>query len=180
MVGFYRFLIVALAAVFCISWSWSPRQQFIDLFADVAVADMHAYKIPASIKIAQAIIETNWGNSILAKEANNYFGIKCKENWVGNTYQHKDDDVDKNGKIIPSCFRAYNSFFESARDHSNFLSNRKYYKELFSLSSTDYIGWANGLKKCGYATDPNYAKKLIHVIEQYDLYLYDRMTLYRD
>jgi len=175
MVGYYRFLFVVLAAVSCLSWSMSPKQQFIEFFADVAVADMHVYNIPASIKIAQAIIETNWGNSKLAIEANNYFGIKCKETWTGNTYQHIDDDVDKNGKKIPSCFRAYNSFVDSARDHSEFLYNRKYYRELFSLSSTDYISWANGLKKCGYATDPNYAKKLIHVIEQYDLYLYDRM-----
>lgn len=157
-----------------ISTTLSVKEQLIEQFAILAVTEMEEYGIPASIKIAQAIVETNWGKSPLAEKANNYFGIKCKETWTGPTFLHPDDDRDKKGRIVPSCFRSYSNISESFRDHSEFLTHRPYYKSLFSLAPYDYIGWAHGLKKCGYATDPKYALKLIHIIEQYDLAKYDK------
>jgi flagellum-specific peptidoglycan hydrolase FlgJ len=159
-----------------ISSTFSVKEQLIEQFAALAVSEMEEYGIPASIKIAQAIVETNWGKSTLAEKANNYFGIKCKETWTGPTFFHPDDDRDKKGRIVPSCFRSYNNIAESFRDHSEFLTHRTYYKSLFSLAPDDYIGWAHGLKKCGYATDPKYALKLIHIIEQYDLAQYDKVS----
>ncbi len=160
----------------CASFRTSYKSEYIDAFADMAVEEMKLYGIPASIKLAQSIIETNWGVSSLAVQANNFFGIKCKENWEGPTFFHVDDDRDQRGKLIPSCFRAYKDSFSSFRDHSEFLSKRRYYKDLFKLDPMDYKAWATGLKKSGYATDPNYHLKLIHIIEQYDLYLYDKMV----
>jgi len=172
-----RILIIVL--LLSISWvqissTCSVKAQLIEQFAGLAVSEMNMYGIPASIKIAQAIVETNWGKSPLAEKANNYFGIKCKETWTGATFFHPDDDRDSKGRIVPSCFRSYADMSESFRDHSEFLTHRPYYKSLFNLAPDDYIGWSNGLKKCGYATDPKYALKLIHIIEQYDLAQYDK------
>jgi flagellum-specific peptidoglycan hydrolase FlgJ len=166
--------IIVLISIFAhLSWTRPQKSEVITRFSAFAIEEMHMYGIPASIKIAQAIVETNWGQSPLALHANNYFGIKCKETWDGPTFMHPDDDRDAKGKIIPSCFRAYDGMQSSFRDHSIFLSTRRYYTDLFKLSKTDYIGWAHGLKKSGYASDPKYAQKLIMVIEQYDLAMFD-------
>lgn len=157
-----------------LSWMKSFKQDYLEIHASLAVKESIRYGIPASIKLAQSIIETNWGTSDLATKANNYFGIKCKENWEGNTFMHVDDDRNASGALIPSCFRAYPSVLESWEDHSRFLKYRRFYVELFKLEQDDYIGWAKGLKKAGYATDPKYDEKLINIIEQYDLYKYDK------
>ena len=127
-------------------------------------------KIPASITLAQGILESGAGNSELVKKGNNHFGIKC-HGWTGRTV-HKDDDAKQ------ECFRAYNNAQESYEDHSKFLTKNKRYSQLFSLSITDYKGWAHGLKACGYATNPNYAPMLINLIELYKLYEYDRAKSY--
>lgn len=145
---------------------------FIDQKSRIAVEEMYRTGIPASITIAQSIIESSWGNGELAINSNNYFGIKCKKDWQGNTYYIEDDDYE-NGKLIKSCFRAYGSIEESFRDHSDFLINNPRYAALFELEMTDYKGWAWGLQKAGYATDKRYAKKLIAKIEEYRLYEYD-------
>lgn len=171
------YFLLLMVGTSSISWTKLDKALLIDTFAELAVEEMHLYGIPASIKIAQAIVETNWGRSPLVIHANNYFGIKCKENWQGPTYMYVDDDRDQMGKLIPSCFRQYEDIRSSFRDHSIFLTQRKYYSPLFHLDKNDYISWAKGLKQCGYATDPKYAQKLIHLIEQYDLSKYDRVTL---
>lgn len=147
--------------------------EYVEQYKDLAIAEMYRTGIPASIILAQGLHESNYGQSRLATEANNHFGIKCKSYWVGNTFYHKDDDYNKKGKLIDSCFRSYNSSLESYVDHSNFLKSTKHYKSLFNYHMTDYKNWAHGLKKCGYATDPNYASKLITKIEKYSLNQYD-------
>lgn len=151
----------------------NPAINYIDTYKDLAVVEMYRSGIPASIILAQGMHESNLGDSDLATIANNHFGIKCKKDWMGKTYSHKDDDYDKQGNLIKSCFRAYNSALDSYIDHSNFLLERTHYQELFKYDRTDYKNWAHGLKKCGYATDPLYAEKLIDKIEKYQLYVYD-------
>lgn len=146
---------------------------YIDRFSQLAVDEMNRVGIPASIKLAQAVVESNAGRSNLAMNSNNHFGIKCKSYWTGLQYFHKDDDLDKNGKLIESCFRAYQNIENSFRDHSDFLRNSGKYDILFSLDKTDYKGWAWGLKSCGYATDRSYAEKLIRTIEEFKLYRFD-------
>ena len=125
--------------------------------------------IPASIKMAQALLESQSGQSELAVNANNHFGIKCKNDWNGNIYYYEDDDKNEEGDIVPSCFRSYATPSESYIDHSEFLLSRPRYKELFSLSKSDYMGWAQGLKRCGYATDPNYTDRLIKIVQKFNL-----------
>ena len=132
----------------------------------MAVEEMKLYKIPASVTLAQGILETSSGNSVLAREANNHFGIKCKKEWVGDKYYYDDDAKQE-------CFRKYKSDTDSYRDHSIFLSTRQYYKSLFLLDTCDYKGWAYGLKKAGYATEPLYAEMLIKIIEENKLFNYD-------
>ncbi len=139
---------------------------YIERFRDVAVREMNKYGIPASITLAQGLLESGNGNSSLALEANNHFGIKCNSDWKGKTIS-KDDDA------IGECFRVYNNPEESYRDHSEFLL-RKRYAALFQLDRNDYQGWAHGLKKAGYATNPRYAELLISLIERYDLQQYDK------
>jgi len=146
---------------------------YVMQYKDLAVVEMHRSGIPASITLAQALHESGIGNSDLAVFANNHFGIKCKSYWQGNTYNHKDDDYDADGNLIKSCFRSYDNVLDSYVDHSNFLMQSAHYSELFSYEKTDYKRWAYGLKKCGYATDPEYAFKLIDKIEKYQLYVYD-------
>lgn len=148
---------------------------FIELQSDMAVREMWRTGIPASITLAQAIVESSWGKGPLAVKGNNYFGIKCNNNWSGDTMYQEDDDY-KNGKLVPSCFRVYASVEESYIDHSNFLVEGARYSALFKLSSTDYKGWAKGLKAAGYATDRRYAEKLIEKIEAYQLFQYDRIN----
>ncbi len=158
---------------YCSADMTQEQSAFISNYTTIAIQEMDRTGIPASITLAQAIIETDWGRSTLAKESKNHFGIKCKATWKGATYYHKDDDLDKDGKLIKSCFRAYENIDQSFIDHSEFLMNNPRYAELFSISKTDYKKWAKGLKKCGYATSKTYAQALINTIEKYKLYQYD-------
>lgn len=147
-------------------------QDYVELHKEIAVSEMHRTGIPASIKLAQALLESNAGRSDLATKANNHFGIKCGGDWTGNTYRKEDDDYDSNGQLTKSCFRAFSSTEESFIAHSEFLRNpskMNRYGFLFNLKTTDYQGWATGLRKAGYATDPNYAGRLIKIVEDYQL-----------
>lgn len=158
-------------------FNMSPRdieaKSYIDTYSELAIIEMYRAGIPASITLAQALHESNIGKSDLATRANNHFGIKCKSYWKGSTFYHKDDDLDKNGQLIKSCFRAYDSVHDSYIDHSNFLKYTFNYQQLFALGSKDYKGWAYGLKTSGYATDIRYSEKLISYIERYNLQQYD-------
>lgn len=145
---------------------------YIAAFKDVAIAEMNAYGIPASITLAQGILESGSGNSSLAKYANNHFGIKCTSEWKGKAY-YKDDDQSND------CFRVYKDARESYKDHSEFLK-RKRYSFLFELDKNDYKNWAIGLKTAGYATNPKYPDMLIGVIEKYQLYQYDQAESERE
>jgi hypothetical protein len=160
--------------VFVASRPISLQEKYIEQFKYVAISEMKRTGVPASIKMAQALLESQSGQSILATSANNHFGIKCKSTWTGEIYYHKDDDLDSNGVLVESCFRSYSSAVDSYKDHSDFLVNRGRYKELFNLPKTDYVGWAHGLKKCGYATDPSYADRLVRIIQRYNLDLLDQ------
>lgn len=144
------------------------RSEYIERYAPFAVKEMLISGVPASITLAQGILESGDGNSLLAREAKNHFGIKCHGMWEGRKF-YKDDDA-KN-----ECFRVYESVFDSYRDHSEFLSGRGRYAALFELRRTDYKGWAHGLKKAGYATNPKYPALLIRIIEENDLTRFDRM-----
>lgn len=147
---------------------WTTDEEYIQKFARYAVEEMNEYKIPASIKLAQGLLETGGGQSRLAKEGKNHFGIKCKENWTGPTMSHTDDAPNE-------CFRVYEDPRSSYRDHSLFLRNRKHYAPLFSLNIKDYVGWAYGLKRAGYATNPRYSQILISKIEKYRLQEFDHL-----
>ena len=162
-------LCLMLTSVFATNFA---RQNYINSHADLAVFEMMRAGIPASVKLAQGILETNSGNSTLVLQSNNHFGIKCKPDWEGYRYYHEDDDYE-NGKLIKSCFRSYDNVKQSYQDHSDFLRNNPRYKTLFQLDPTDYQGWAHGLKSCGYATAKDYAERLIRIIEQNQLYAYD-------
>ncbi|WP_177762381.1 glucosaminidase domain-containing protein [Flavobacterium sp. I3-2] len=148
-------------------------QEYIDTYKFVAMENMKMFGIPASIKLAQGILESGSGTGTLSREANNHFGIKCASNWEGESVAFTDDAPDE-------CFRKYKSPLESFSDHSNFLVNRSRYQQLFSLDKKDYVAWANGLKNAGYATDPKYAQKLIDIIERHELYKYDNLVLGND
>lgn len=143
-------------------------EQYIEKYAQIAVEEMHRSRIPASITLAQGIIESGNGNSRLALVANNHFGIKCKKDWTGESIKEDDDAPQE-------CFRKYNSPIESYRDHSEFLKNGNRYAFLFDLDQTDYKAWAHGLKKAGYATNPRYAEILINTIEKNNLQRFDLM-----
>lgn len=159
-------MISGLPVVYAQSVVWNQRyQDYFDTYRDVAIDQMLQYRIPASITLAQGVLESGAGRSELALKANNHFGIKCK-GWTGRTAYHDDDERNE-------CFRAYNSVYESYKDHSVFLTTSQRYSRLFQLKITDYKGWAKGLKACGYATSPVYATKLINIIEVYKLYQYD-------
>jgi len=139
---------------------------YIAKYKSIAIREMKIYKIPASITLAQGMIESGCGKSKLAINTMNHFGIKCQNDWPGDTYLYDDDEKNE-------CFRKYNSVDESYRDHSLFLTTRSRYAALFTLSLNDYKGWAYGLKKAGYATNPDYANILIRLIESNKLYLFD-------
>lgn len=143
-------------------------EEYIDLWKNTAVVQMQSHKIPASITLAQGILESGSGNSRLAKEAKNHFGIKCHKAWTGDTFIQDDDTKDE-------CFRSYYSAGESYTDHSLFLTRRGRYSGLFKLKLEDYKGWAKGLKSAGYATNPKYAYLLINLIERYHLNQFDKM-----
>ena len=145
-------------------------EEYIQTYKDIAMSEMREHKIPASITLAQGLLESGAGNSALAREAKNHFGIKCHKGWTGKTYIQDDDEKDE-------CFRKYNNAEESFRDHSEFLCGRSRYAALFDLEITDYVGWAKGLKAAGYATNPKYAQLLIDRIELYDLTKYDKIAL---
>lgn len=143
---------------------------YIHQFKDVAMTEMKLYRIPASITLAQGILESASGKGRLAREANNHFGIKCHTSWKGERIYHDDDSLQE-------CFRKYVDASYSYRDHSLFLTQRSRYKSLFQLAPDDYKGWARGLRKAGYATDTKYPQKLISLIERYDLDTYDAFVL---
>lgn len=145
-------------------------EEYIETYKDIAMSEMRNHKIPASITLAQGIIESGAGNSALAREAKNHFGIKCHKEWKGKTYTMDDDEKDE-------CFRVYKNAEESFRDHSEFLTSRPRYADLFKLDIMDYRAWANGLKAAGYATNPAYATMLINRIELNKLYLYDQLAM---
>lgn len=140
-------------------------QDYIAMYKGIATRLSKKYGIPASIILAQGILESGNGNSELARFANNHFGIKCTKDWTGKTYYHDDDEPN-------SCFRKYPNVEESYKDHSDFLKKKRY-EALFSLDKDDYKGWAKGLKKAGYATNPKYPELLIGIIEKYNLYKFD-------
>jgi flagellum-specific peptidoglycan hydrolase FlgJ len=143
---------------------------YIDNYSRIAREEMLQYGIPASITLAQGILESGAGRGELTRKANNHFGIKCHTGWTGDRVYHDDDERGE-------CFRKYRDPKYSFRDHSLFLTQRSRYKDLFKLKKDDYKGWARGLKKAGYATDPRYPQKLIDIVERYRLYEYDEMVL---
>ncbi|MDO5447255.1 MAG: glucosaminidase domain-containing protein [Prevotellaceae bacterium] len=143
--------------------------EYIEKYRDIAVEQMKEHRIPASITMAQALLESGAGQSELTRKANNHFGIKCGNDWVGPTSHHDDD-------ALQECFRAYKNARESYEDHSFFLTSKRRYASLFNLKITDYKGWARGLKAAGYATSPVYADNLIRIIETYELYKLDSET----
>ena len=145
--------------------TYNSTEDYIAFFKAVAIHEMKLYGIPASITLAQGILESGSGKGRLARQANNHFGIKCHD-WTGPRIYHDDDRAQE-------CFRKYNDPSQSYRDHSLFLAKRKRYADLFKHKITDYKAWARGLKRAGYATDPQYPKKLISLIERYKLYRYD-------
>lgn len=172
----FSFILLFSLTAFTVNRHPAVTEAYIDRYQELAVAEMARSGIPASIKLAQAIHESQSGTSPLAQKANNHFGIKCKSWWKGDTYYHKDDDFNKRGELIESCFRSYNSVVESYLDHTDFLIYRSRYEPLFEIPRTDYKTWARKLQELGYATDPNYAKKLISIIERYDLARFDQQS----
>ena len=160
--------ILFITLVFCAGIAKSQHLtpvQYIEQYKDLAISEMKRMGVPAAITLAQGLLETESGNSTLLKKSNNHFGIKCKSNWTGIGVSHDDD-------AIGECFRSYKDAEESYRDHSNFLRSSDRYALLFKLNPTDYKGWAKGLRKAGYATNPKYPDILIRNIELYDLQQY--------
>ncbi len=163
---------VKLALFFALALGWQgyaaklTTHDYIDQYHKVAIKEMKEHGVPASITLAQGILESGSGNSYLATEANNHFGIKCHLDWDGKKVYHDDDEKGE-------CFRKYKNAEESFHDHSLFLKNRSRYAFLFEESPTDYEAWAKGLKKAGYATNRKYDKLLIELIERYELHKYD-------
>ena len=141
-----NWIIILWSLIFC--GLPTPREQYINTYKDLAIIEMHRKGIPASIKLAQAILESQSGTSSFASNTNNHFGIKCKSTWGGEKYYHKDDDLNQKGELIPSCFRSYDRVVDSYVDHSNFLAEREYYTQLWLISTTDY-------KACLLYTSPS-------------------------
>lgn len=157
-----------LAAVAVSAQNRLTKEEYIEKYRQLALINQETHGIPASITMAQALLESDCGNSRLATQANNHFGIKCKKEWTGPTITHDDDAPGE-------CFRKYESAEASFRDHCDFLDKSSRYAELFNLDPLDYKGWAHGLKKAGYATNPRYAELLIKYIEDNELYALDKM-----
>jgi hypothetical protein len=162
-------LTLLLLAPFTLEAQSLSREDYIELYKDVAISEMKRTGLPASIKLAQGMLESGNGNSRLAVKANNHFGIKCHNGWKGKKIYHDDDEKDE-------CFRVYNSADESYRDHSDFLKGSARYASLFTIRAGDYKSWASGLQKSGYATNPNYSKLLIKLIEENELYRFDKIS----
>ncbi|MDR1724021.1 MAG: glucosaminidase domain-containing protein [Tannerella sp.] len=170
---YFRLVLIYITLAICPGTIWGQRQtrvasfeEYINKYKSLAIEQQKKYSIPASITLAQGLLESAAGNSRLAVQANNHFGIKCKKEWRGAKIYHDDDEKGE-------CFRAYKSAQESYIDHSKFLSERTFYVSLFKLDIHDYKGWAYGLQACGYATDKSYGEKLVRIIETYELYKYD-------
>ncbi len=147
--------------------SRQTREEYIERYKHIAIDQMERYGIPASITMAQGILESDAGNSLLSQSSNNHFGIKCKKGWRGKKVYYDDDAKGE-------CFRAYRTVEESFDDHARFLDEQPRYDSLFRYDADDYRSWARGLKACGYATAPDYAQRLIRIIEESKLYLLDR------
>ena len=168
----FRFTIVyaiftILVALYTTAQARQTREEYIEKYKSIAVEHMERYGIPASITMAQGILESDAGNSTLSLSSNNHFGIKCKKNWTGRKVYHDDDAKGE-------CFRAYPSVKESYQDHAEFLDSSPRYDSLFAYPANDYRSWARGLKAAGYATAPDYAERLIALIEKYNLHLLDQ------
>ncbi|TVQ10754.1 MAG: LysM peptidoglycan-binding domain-containing protein [Bacteroidetes bacterium] len=169
VIFFLVFLVVTFYPGKTLSQGGLSLSEYIENYQGIAMDEMRMHGIPASIKLAQGILESGFGNSDLAVVANNHFGIKC-HGWQGRTFYKDDDKPDE-------CFRAYDDPLQSFRDHSEFLTGRPRYASLFELDVTDYKGWARGLRQAGYATNPRYPELLIGVIERNSLYEFDRMVI---
>lgn len=163
----FTIYILVFLPIICAGQNKYTREEYIAMYKDVAIAQMSSHGIPASITLAQGCLESGDGNSYLATEANNHFGIKCHTDWKGPSVYRMDDHDYKD------CFRKYKKVQDSYDDHARFLRGRDRYAFLFDLKITDYKGWAYGLKKAGYATNPQYAQQLIKIIEDYKLFQYD-------
>lgn len=167
-------LVILLTPMFLLAQKADDKdltvQEYIERYRNIAIEEMERSEIPASITLAQGIHESAYGNSRLAKKANNHFGIKCTKDWEGKKFHKWDDEAHK------SCFRVYKNAEESYIDHTNFLVNRAHYAFLFEYGRKDYKRWAKGLRRAGYATDPRYPEKLIHTIEKYKLDEYDKVS----
>lgn len=166
-----RYIIIVVLCGFCLFTAQAQTrnrqyEEYIHKYKDIAVEEMKRYRIPASITLAQGLLESGAGKSALSRKSNNHFGIKCGGDWTGRTVRYDDDTRNE-------CFRAYKHPRDSYEDHSKFLKGRSRYAFLFKLKITDYKGWAHGLKKAGYATDPRYAYRLIDIIELYNLHKFD-------
>lgn len=148
----------------------NSTEEYIKQYRDISKKEMRDYKIPASITLAQGILESSSGKSGLTKKSNNHFGIKCHKGWTGKKTYHDDDEKGE-------CFRVYKDPYTSFKDHSEFLTSRGRYSSLFELDPGDYVGWAKGLSAAGYATDRRYPAKLIALIEKYELHQYDMEVL---
>ena len=166
----YIVFFLLLASLSSVAQNAEDVKSYIDAYKDIAIKEMQRTGVPASITLAQGIHESTAGTSTLVLQSNNHFGIKCKTNWTGESVKHDDD-------ARGECFRKYSSSQDSYKDHSDFLKNSQRYAFLFNLPATDYVGWANGLKKAGYATNPKYPVVLIKLIEDYQLQDYTMIAL---
>lgn len=166
-----RFVLTAIIAIltghFSVTYAQTSKEEYFKQYQDLAKRQMEKFGVPASIILAQGVLESGNGNSRLAVKANNHFGIKCHSSWTGPRIYHDDDAKGE-------CFRKYRNVENSYLDHSEFLRGARRYAFLFDLDPTDYKGWANGLRKAGYATDPKYPQKLIRIIEEHKLYQLDK------
>ena len=160
-------LCVLVGVVSVVAKERQTREEYVEKYKAIAIAHMERYGIPASITMAQGILESDSGNSYLSRTSNNHFGIKCKKSWTGRKVYHDDDAKGE-------CFRAYPSVEASYQDHADFLDQSPRYDSLFVYASDDYRSWARGLKACGYATAPDYAERLVKIIESMKLYLLDK------
>lgn len=162
--------VLLMITLFANSQTKMSRKEYIDTYKTIAIREMHRSGIPASITMAQGCLESGNGNSALARKSNNHFGIKCRNDWKGARVYHHDDKLNE-------CFRKYRTVEESYIDHTDFLVQNTRYGALFSLSHTDYVAWARGLKAAGYATDPKYAERLIKIIKDEQLHLLDDISI---
>ena len=160
------FILLLFTAFHSLASEQDNRMEYVENYSSYAIQNMRMYRIPASITLAQGILESGSGKSELARKSNNHFGIKCGSHWSGGKTYHDDDAKNE-------CFRAYKSVLDSYNDHSKFLTSNNRYNNLFTLPIDDYRSWAKGLSKAGYATNPNYASRLISIIEDLKLYSFD-------